>query len=787
MSTIQRKLWRDLGRLRGQVMTIALVVASGIASYVTCESTYATLRTSQQRYYAETRFGDVFARLERAPRAVAERLAAIRGVATVYPHIVEGMLVPMPGLPEPAMATVVSLPEGGGTPLNDVTVLAGRFPAGGAREEALLLNQFAEAHELELGDAISGVLNGTMRRIRITGFAVSPEFILPVAEGQVSPDPKRTAVLWMPESVVAPAFRMEGAFNAVSLKLQPDGSLAEVLAETDRILEPFGGLGAIGRDKQVSNHTLEGELLQLEAWATVVPVIFLGVAAFLLNVVLSRLILLQRPQIATLKAVGYSNRQVGLHYLQLVSIIVLLGAALGLAAGAWLGGGLTNVYLAYFKFPDTAFELEGRVVVSSVLVSLVAAVAGALQAVRGVVKLPPAEAMRPAAPITYRDTVMTVFGLRRILSPTGRMILREIERRPLRLLLSSLGIAMCVAILVVARFFIDAMDHVLEVQFQHAWREDLSVSFRDSLPERAIRELAQLPGVDYAEGLRAVPIRIRANQHKRDTLIFGYGDESRLRRPMSTFGAQATLPPDGLVITDKLAEILGVRAGDQVDVELREGDRGHRRVTVVGLLEEPFGLQAHMRHEALSRLLREERRVSMGLVTINPLHIDDVRRRLSEMPGVAGVFRRQGLLDQFNDQTRDMMWKTTLILTLFAVTIAIGVVYNNARIALSMRSRDLASLRVLGFHRREISAILLGELSVQVILALPIGMVIGRILAQGVMGTVDPEVYRFPTLITPESYVFAGVVTTVAALISALLVRRKLDRLDLIGVLKTRE
>jgi putative ABC transport system permease protein len=788
VSALDRKLARDLVRLRGQALTIALVVAAGVASYVTLRSTWASLTASRDAYYDRHRFADVFAHLERAPRSVAAEIEAVPGVASVYPRVVESVLLPVEGMLEPATATLVSIPLGREPPLNGLYLRAGRLPEPGRLDEALVIDSFAAAHGLVPGDRLPAVINGARRELQIAGIALSPEFVFPVSPGDFAPDDKRVAILWMDVDVLGPAFQMDGAFNDVVLALQPGVTPGPVVAELDRILEPYGGLGAVARAKQASNFMLEGELSQLEQFATAFPLIFLAVAAFLLNVVLSRLVALQREQIAVLKAVGYRNRRIALHYLELVLAISLVGAALGVAVGAWLGGAMTDLYARYFRFPALVYRLDPSVAAVGVLVTVASAVAGALGAARSIAKLPPAEAMRPPAPARFRVSRLERGRLGRLLGPSATMVVRELRRRPLRLALSALGIAAGVGVLVVGRFGYDSFDYLIHGVFHEEQAGDMTVALIRPMPERAVGELAHLPGVLAAEGNRAVPVRLRAGHVHRESAILGLADPPRLRRLVDRHARPVGLPGgDGLAISRKLGELLGLGVGDVVTVEVREGNRPVRRLPVAALVDDAFGLQAYMSSAALHRLLGQERSVSLVHLRVDPTRLDDIHRRLEQMPAVAQVTRKQTLIDRFNAQTGETMLAMTLIMTAFAAVIAIGVVYNNARVALSMRSRDLASLRVLGFTRREISAVLLGELAVQVVLAIPLGLVLGTWWAGAIMSSVDPEVYRLPIVVSTQSYAFAVLVAGGAGLISALLVRRKLDHLDLIAVLKTRE
>lgn len=773
--------------MTGQLITIGLVVAAGIAAYVSLRGTYASLEYSKAAYYERSRFADGFASLKRAPEGVRERLQAVTGVSVVETQIAEGALIPLESLTEPATGLVISIPTDQPPLLNRIEVTRGRMVREGRADEVVVLESFATANDLGPGDALPAIVNGTRQELRIVGTALSPEYVFPLPVAGMFADEAKFAALFMDRTVVASAFEMDGAFNAVSFRIQPGASITEVIDGIDRVLLPYGGIGAVPRAKQPSNYILEGELQQLQVMATATPLIFLGVAAFLLNVVLARLVLLQRGQIAALKALGYRDASIALHYVKLVSAIVLVGAVIGLAVGAWLGRELTELYTQYFRLPLLDYRLDVNVATVAVGVSLLAALVGALASARSIMRLPPAEAMRPPAPLNYERSVLERMGLYRWIGPSSRMVIREIERRPLRLILSSLGIAMAVAVVVVGRFSTDAINMLIDSQFHESWREDVTLTFRNPVPERDARTIAVLPGVRHLEGLRAVPVRFRVGHRERDSSLIGYPLDSEFRRVLNRDQEAQRIPARGVMLTETLADILQVGIGDDVEVHLQEGDRSRHVLRVSALVDESFGLQGHMNIDALDRLLGQEQLISMALLRVDPLRYPQIQDRLRDVPEVSGVTRKQALIDQFRTQSGDTMLIFSLIATLFAATIAIGVVYNNARVALSMRSRDLASLRVLGFTRAEISQVLIGELTVQVALAIPLGLAIGTWMAEAMMNSQDPEQYRLPTAISDQTYAFAAVVTLVAGAISAFLVRRKLDRLDLIGVLKTRE
>lgn len=788
IAALDRKLLRDLWHVRGQALAIAAVIMSGVALFVTELSTQASLALTRAEYYAQYRFAEVFARCKRAPNATADRIAAIPGVDTVQTRVVAEVTLDVPGLVEPAVGRLVSVPRARRPALNDVFLRSGRYLEPGDHDAVLASEGFALAHKFKPGDTVAAVINGRRRELTIVGVALSPEFIYSIRDGDFLPDDKRFGIFWMSEDEVANAFDMQGAFNDVSLKLEPDANALRVLAELDKILEPWGGVGAIERKHQISHWYLENELTQLKNIGIAMPLVFLGVAAFLLNVVLTRLIAMQRDQIAALKAFGYSNLAVGWHYTKFVLVIVALGAGVGAAVGADLGQRLTALYTEFYRFPFLRFSLDPEVVLSAIAITGAASLLGALGAVRGAVTLPPAEAMRPPSPGVFRPTIFERLGLQRYLPQTTRMILRQIERRPFKFAFSVLGIAMGVAVFIVGFFFIDTIDFVMDAQFSRMERQEVTVTFTQPRPYRALHEIESLPGVLHAETFRAVPATFRFENRSRQLAIMGVPDNPRLKRVLDSQFRPIELPAEGVAMSRKLAEVLGLSAGEMVAVEIKEGARPARQIVVSALVDDFLGMSAYMRLDALNALMREGPTVSGALLSIDPAQSDALYTRLKQTPGVAAVTVKSAALNSFRQTLAESILIMVTLNVAFAAVIAFGVVYNTARVSLSERGRELASLRVLGLTRAEISYILLGELAIVTLLAIPVGCVIGYGLASGLIRFLaDFELIRFPLVISPRTYGYAAVVVLASAAFSALVVRRRLDHLDLVEVLKTRE
>lgn len=787
LPALDRKLLRDLWEMKGQSVAIASVIAAGVAMFVMYLSNFGSLQRTRAAYYEAARFADVFASLKRAPSSLESRIAAIPGVAHLATRVVADVTLDIPAMAEPASGRLISVPGRERPLLNDVYLRRGRWIDPSRPDEVLASEMFAEAHGFFPGDRVAAIINGRRRALTIVGIALSPEYVYAIRPGEMIPDKRQFGVFWMDYDALASAFDMKGGFNDVALSLERGASSVEVIGRLDGLLEPYGGRGAIPRSLQISEWTLGNELQQLQTFGFLIPVIFLGVAAFILNVALTRALALQRQQIAALKALGYYNREIAWHYIKWALIIAGAGATAGVVVGAWLGSGLTDIYNEFFRFPLLDYRLSAGVASTSLIGSLAVAALGAQSAVRRAVRVPPAEAMRPEPPARYAPSVLE--QLWQSVRPTivTRMVLRNLERRPGRTVVSITGVAFAVAVLFVGLAFIDVMEVLVNQQFSVAMRQDATLNLVEPRSGAAIHAIERLPGVMDVEPMRSVPVRLRVANRSRTLAITGLGSAPRLNRVVDRDGRSLPLPSDGLVLSAMLARILEVEPGDSVRVEILEGARPVRDVPVAALVDDSMGLQAYMQIDAVRRLMREGRVVSGLAVTLDPAAVAQFYAAVKASPSVAAVSLRQVMLQNFRTTMAQNMNLQIFLNVLFAGIIAFGVVYNAARVSLSERERELASLRVLGFTRAEISLILLGELAFLTVAALPLGALIGYSLGHLIMIGFNNELYRLSFTVSAATIAQSFLIVLAAAGISGLVVRRRLDRLDLVAVLKTRE
>lgn len=783
-STLLVKLFRDLTRMRGQAVAITLLIAAGVGMVVMSFGMIRSLERTRTAYYERYAFADIFAPVRRAPVTLVARLRQIPGVASVEGRISGAAILDVPGIAEPVSARIHSLPSGNSAGINRLVLRHGRMPA---RQGEVVANEaFALAAGLKPGDRFSALLNGNRMQLRMVGTVLSPEYVYAVAPGQVFPDNRRYAIIWMNREPLAAALDLNEAFNEAVMRLEPSAQPDEVTRRLDLLLARYGGIGAFGRDQQISDRFVSNEIAELRTVVELLPPIFLGVAAFLLNIVLARLVDTERDIIGLLKAFGYRNRTIMLHYAELAVLLSAAGLLAGCLLGAWLGRKMATLYQQFFVFPFLEFRAGLDVYLIAGAATLLAVVAGAVGAVWRSATLAPAEAMRPPTPADFSGRLA---GVAKRLGPDepSRIILRGLARRPLRSVMTVSGFAAALALYIASASATDNVERMIDLAFNRAERADMIVTFAEVRDARALHELSRLPGVMRVEPFRAARARIMFGHRSEREGLSGSAPGGDLSRSVDIRGEVLPLPARGVIISGRLARELDAAAGDTITATLTEGDQRKISIRVAGVIESPLGTAARMDRALLNRLLREGDTVSGAYVRLDSQQRDQVYARLKATPLVAGVAMQAAMLAGLRDTISKNMGIVTLFNTGFAALIVLGVAYNSARISLSERARDLASLRVLGFRRGEVAFVLLGEQALLVLLSLPLGMLLGIALARYMTDQFNGDLYTIPYGVNLATLAEGALVVGAAAAVTALLLRDRVDRLDLIRALKTRE
>ncbi|MCF8505859.1 MAG: FtsX-like permease family protein [Caulobacter sp.] len=787
LRSLDLKLLRDLLRLKWQVLAIALLIACGVAVTTMAYSAQKALEDAQARFYEVTRFADVFAAARSGPLSRVEDLARIDGVLAVDARISESGLMSVPGLARPAIARVISLPRDEQAALNRIVLIRGRLPDPSRLDEAVALKTFMDAAGVSLGDQLTTVIGGRALTFRIVGAALPAEYVFTPSPESFMPDDAHQGVFWAPRAAVERAAGLGGGFNTVSLDLAAGASVPAVLQAVDRILAPYGGRLSYARKDQVSHAFLTAELRELSIMGAVLPPVFLIVAAALVHLVVGRLVDAEREQIGLLKAFGYGDLEAASPYLRLAGAIGLLGAVGGGLAGGWLGAAVMEQYREYFRFPvlDPAFHWPGFAVAS--VASVGAALAGSLLAVRRAVRLSPAVAMQPPRPASYRQGLLDRLVPGKTIDQSSRMIVRNLERFPLRAGLTTLGLAASLSLLLGTQFVFGSLDYLIDQAYYRAQRWSDAVGFGEVRASHAISEVLRLPGVFAAEPVRVVGVQIRAKGREARTRLTGLERDAQLQRALDGQGRPIPFQGRGVILSEALAARLGTVPGDRVSLDIVDGRAPSTDLPVTALAEDYSGYAAYMALDELNRLMADGDRVSGAQLLVKPDARAGFYRAIERIPLIVAATSRDDTVANWRKVMIEALRVSLTFYVGFAAAIAFGVAYNTSRIALSERARDLATLRVLGFERRECAYILLGEVLLLAIVAIPLGLLGGYGLARSLVAAFSREELRLPLILTPGSYAVSLTAYLAAVGLAALLVGRRVWALDLVAVLKTRE
>lgn len=787
MNALDRKLLRDLWRMRGQALAIALVLAAATATFVLSAGVHGSLTETRDAYYARNHFADVFAEMTRAPRTVVSRVAEIPGVQHAEGSIVQYATLDFPHRSEPVRALIASIDENGRSSINRVTVRQGRLPRKGEANEIIADEAFMGANGLALGDGIDALIYGTRERVTIVGIGLAPNYIYALPPGDLIPDDTRFGIFWMGREALEAATDRTDAINALAVTLRRGASEADIIRRIDSILEPYGGTGAYGREDHMSHAFLDSELAQLEAMTTVIPPVFLLVATFLVYIVLGRMIRTERTQIGLLKAFGYPDLAVGWHYLKFALTIAVLATVLGTISGAWMGRAMTGLYAEYYRFPVLTYRISPPVLLGAAVLALGATSLGAIGGMRTVVGLSPAVAMSPPPPPVYRRGLVERLGQRARFTTVGHMIVRHIARWPGRSAVTVLGVALSAGLLFATLQFLDSSRAMIDSFFLRGQRQDLTVTFIEPRNENAIRALRQIPGVLHVEPTRAVAVQLANGNRVERTALESVLPNSRFTVRIDADGSEIEPPPAGVMLSRQLAEQLELEAGDRVHVELLGGRRTEAILPVARIVDEFIGVRAYATESTLQSLARDATPVSAALLKVDPAAQDAIFERLKDMPIVLGVTERNASVRLFEEMIDQNLYTMLFFYILFASAIAVGVVYNSARILFAEREHELATLRVLGFYRSEVGTVLLGELALLVAASVIPGCLIGYGLAQLMTEMFSSDLFRLPFAPSRASYGWSIVIVMVASAVTAFLVALRVLRLDMVEVLKGRD
>ncbi len=792
MNVLVKKLWRTIWRTKGQFLAVAAVVTVGIAVYIAMNTAYYNLDRSKELFYRENNFADYYFHVVKAPQAVVKQVEAVPGVAAATGRLQKDVPVLKEGGGR-ATARLVSYPLPMAGCVNRLHLLAGQMFTGHPRSgavEVLVDPQYAKANGLRFNDEITVVAEGRRVSLTVVGTATSPEFVYPMKDAaSLVPEPETFGIVMLPLNQAQQILHMPGQINQVVIKLAPGADEEKVAEQVESLLEPYGNLASYPRKRQLSHAVLQAELDGLLTTSRTLPVLFLGIAAAIQFIMLGRMVKAQRLQIGIMKALGYGNRQIIMHYAGYALAVSAAGALLGSLLGLVLASTISQTYARYFNLPEAIGGVNARALWYGLVLSVSVGLLAGLTAARGVMAVNPAESMRPEPPRGAGQTVLEHWGaLWRRLGPAWKMTLRAVARNRLRFGVTLVGTVFAVGMLVVSMFANDAIDYILQRHFYREQSYDYLVRFTAPVKESELLNIARLEGVYKAEPLLEIPVKMHFRNRERDDVLVGLSPGAALKTVTGVDGRPLALPGEGMLVSSRTAQKLGLRVEDRVTVETLLGIGPARRaeVKVLGVSRQLVGDASYVSLDLANRVLRERGLVSGVMLRVDPGRAAGVEQALNDMTAVSSVLSRRQELENFQ-QNLDSMIYFTAVMVAFAVVLGFAIVYNSSVIGFAERRRELALLRVLGFTGREVSGLVWRESLLQAVLGVALGLPAGYLMVLGYARAISSELYSLPAVVYPATYLLAALGGLLFVAGASLLATRGVSRLDMVDVLKNRD
>lgn len=791
MGVLTRKLLRTIWGTKGQFFAVVTVVTLGVTIFIAMSTALYNLEASKNLFYEQNRFADYYFHVVKAPEQVIRQIEQVPGVAQATGRI----QVDIPLLQEGnqrATARLISYPLPLEGQVNRFQLLSGRLfvqdPYGGV--EILTDLQFAAANNLSLNDVVTVVADGKIVPLTVVGTATSPEFVYSIKDpATLIPDPKSFGILMIPLQQAQQLLNQIGEINQVVIRFTPGADEKRVVQRMEEILEPYGNLAAYPRDEQLSHAVLQAELDGLKVTSRFLPAIFFIVAGAIQFIMLGRMVKSQRLQIGVMKAMGYSSRQIMQHYTNYALAVGLLGAVFGTLLGVALASVISYAYGIYFNLPETISGLNTKATVYGFLLSLGVGGLSGVIASRGVTAIHPAEAMRPEVPKSSRKSIFEHWDwLWQRLEPTWKMSIRTIGRNRMRFTLVLLGITFAVGMLVVSLFFHNSIDYMVREHYEVEQRYNYLLRFTTPLKESELLNISRIDGVLQTEPLLEVPVKVHFAGRSEDDVLVGLAPESVLKKLFSTNGKPLQLPKEGLLINEKTANKLGIGVGDKVEIEtlLGLGPSRHAEVTVVGVSRQLIGGGSYIPLFQVNRILGEEGLISGAMLKVDPGKVSEVEGVLNKMTAVASILSKQKEIDNFNTSLEATVYSVGIMI-LCAVLLGFAIVYNASVISFAERKRELASLRVLGFTIKEVSALLWKEYLLQSLCGIALGLPFGYLMALSFARSLSTDLFSLPVVVYPITYVFAALGGIAFVMIALRFAVRGVRKLDLVEILKNRD
>lgn len=789
---------RELSRSKWQYLAVGLIIVLGIAVFDAARSLYVNLEASYAESYGRLKFEDFGIRLSSAPERAAQRLLKVPGVSAVEGRLTaEATVKIVGGRDKLLVGRLISIPAARPPTINDLRIVEGRYLNRAGDREILLEYSFARHHNLNPGAQLEISRGQGRARLKVVGIVQSPEFLYVVRSKQdLFPAADTFGVMFLSPETLGPIINKPGTINEVKVTVADQARLPAIMRESKRMLAAYGAEEPVARKDQPSEAFLRQDLEGFQMYSVVFPAFFLTVAAMTIHTLLTRMVQLQRPMVGLLRALGFSQYQVAMHYVKIALTFGVVSSALGTAFGIYLSRAFTLAYMSELTIPYPVIDVHVPTLLMGATMGIAFCVAAAWAPASAAAKTSPADALRGALQGTGRVVRIDRFigGVRLM----WRIPLRNLFRQPRRTFSTLLGVVAGVTLLMLARGMADTTAAVLDDAISAGFKEDLRVEFLQHRSASDVDRVRSWSGVTWAEGELDIPADFRKGDLTYSALFVGVPNLSMLREFVGLRQSVAKAFENGAVFGPTLQRRLELEIGDTVEVSLpkeaTELEPRKRTVRVAGFTDEPIGTMAYLPMTELRNLFHRDLELPLGAISsirvkADPMYHAEIRERLQDLPDAAAVTSAADLRKTFQElmQTfQSFVW----ILELFGMALAFSIVFNTITVSVLERAQESATMRTLGISRRQVAMMVTMETLAIALFGVIAGLPVGRWFVGAIFRAAQtPEqmdLFEMKATVTPSTYIWAAALTFVAALISQVPAIRFTNRIDLARAIKER-
>ncbi len=784
-----RKMLRDIRSQKGTYMACVLIMVIGLMTLNLFSIGYENFSISRDSYYASMQFADGFAHIKGMPVSELEKLEAIDEIRQVEGRLVKDARIVGADGGESAYLRLVSFQlENEG--LNRFELLSGSI-GNTEMNDVILDSKYYDTNGCEPGDVISLAVEGRVVDVTVRGSGRSPEYIYALRTDQdLYPDPERFGIAFVPYDTMKTILRAGQSVNDVSFILADGYDYKDAEHVIRAMLEPYGLLDLRSREDQKSHLLLTSEIDGMKGMAVAMPVVFLGVAAMIMVIMLKRLVEKQRGQIGVFKAFGLTDGQILIHYLGYALVIGVLSGIFGIAVGNAMVVPFTRMYQTMFNMPLVMPEFSYKYAVISLFLATLFSLAAGYGGVKAILRIEPAEAMRPPAPAQSKGTIVeNMKFLWSKMTIISRIAVRNMFRNKGRTGFVFIGVMLTYAILGMPWAMKENMDIMIYDQFDTVTVYDMKVDLSTPVLRRnAVSEIMQSSEVDYAESLMEVPALLYHHGAKEAVSVLGIEADSQLYHLYGENGELLQLPDQGMILSDQLAEKIDAQEGDLILVKspYARWPKETISVQVVKIIPQYLGLNAYMDENALSALLDQPDFATSVIARTDMSGVEAVRARFDESSQVFGVNASEELMDKYGEMM-EMMGAMLGMFVVIGILCGFSIVYASSMITLSERNRELASMLVIGLNYSEVKRVLYLEQWYTACAAFVLGMPLLRGLVKSMSVMMANDVYTMPTKVSALTFLSAAILTTGSILMAQWQLGRKVEEIELVKSLSIRE